>query len=203
MYLYQHDQQARESQILSTTWGSQIYLRLAAVNVRAIASHPVYNSLTEADPYPTPCLGIVCCSQPTHWLDDWQKRRKRKSPSLLQFKMFYSKTGNSWADWHPSWSQDVFSLRSSATTFTVDRSSVWDTDLSVFPGTVQLPLCPKGMLTACGSSLISNTTLASPICALLSQQSRDNLLFQGERILTQFGLDLGFPIQLPLSLVFE
>jgi len=75
--LYRQDEQAREIQVLSGTRGSQIYPRLATVNVRAIASHPVY-SLTEADPYPTPCLGIICGSQPTHWLEDRQKRRKRK-----------------------------------------------------------------------------------------------------------------------------
>lgn len=194
MYLYQLNQQARESQVLSLTWGSQIYLRLAAVTIRAIASHPVDISLTGADPYPTPCLGSVC-SQTTHWLGDRQKRRKTKICCLLQFKMFYSKTGNSWADWHPSWSQDVFSLGSSATTFTADRSRVWDTDLSVFPERVQLPLCPERMLTACGSSLVSNPKSSSPICALLSQQSRDRPFFQGERILTQFRLDLGFPVQ--------
>lgn len=31
-----------------------------------------------------------------------------------------------------------------------------------FPRTAQLPLRPEGMLTACGSSSISNTTLSSP-----------------------------------------
>lgn len=43
--------------------------------------------LTEADPNPTPCLGVVRCSQPIHWLGDRQKRRKKKTNhGLLQFK---------------------------------------------------------------------------------------------------------------------
>lgn len=67
---------------------------------------------------------------PIGWLMD---RKEEKEKTLLCGEMFYSKTGNSWADWHPSWSQDVFSLGSSATTFAVDRSSGWDSDLSVFP----------------------------------------------------------------------
>lgn len=72
--------------------------------------------------------------KPTHWLADGQKRRKKNNQtSSAAAEMFYSKTGNSWADWHPSWSQDVFSLGSSETTFAVDRSSGWDSDLSVFP----------------------------------------------------------------------
>lgn len=81
-YLYWLDQQPRERQVLSMTQGSQISLGLAAMNLRAIASHPVCTSLTEADPYPTPHLGIVCCSQPACWLDDRQKRRKRTNPLI-------------------------------------------------------------------------------------------------------------------------
>lgn len=75
MYWYQQDQQARERQLISLRWGSQLHLRLAAGNIRAIAS---YISLTEAEPYPAPCLGIIGCSQPTYWLDDRQKRGKKE-----------------------------------------------------------------------------------------------------------------------------
>lgn len=73
-------------------WGSQVYLRPAAVNVRAIASHPVYISLTEADPYPTTLSWhrFVAHDLPISWMMD-RKEEIEKTLICCSLKCFTPK----------------------------------------------------------------------------------------------------------------
>lgn len=115
MHLYPSDQHTRESQVLSVTWESQIDLRLAAVNVRTIPSHPVHISPHWSRPksYTLHWRHALLATNP---LAGWQREKKKEKnkPWSAAVYMFDSTAGNSWAAWHPSWWQDVLSLGSSA-----------------------------------------------------------------------------------------